>query len=203
MLDFIFPSPCLLCDKNGKPICSTCLNSLELHLDKTERNGLEIYHLTPYGSEIGKIITAIKEKGLTALIAEVLRQKSWPDSWLDVWLVPIPSAPQNELKRGFAHTEILARKLAAKYQRLSVKNILRSKTRRLDQAGLSQRQRKENLVQAFDCRLGITSSKPLVLIDDVYTTGATMASAREALEAAGFVVLGGWVIALVDSPKSA
>lgn len=116
MLDFIFPSPCLLCDKNGKPICSTCLNSLELHLDKTERNGLEIYYLTPYGSEIGKIITAIKEKGLTALIAEVLRQKSWPDSWLDVWLVPIPSAPQNELKRGFAHTEILARKLAAKYQ---------------------------------------------------------------------------------------
>ncbi len=203
MLDFFFPSPCLLCGKNGKPICTNCLLRLQLQLGRTKSHGLEIFYLSIYQDEIAKVITAIKDKGLTSLIIPLLQYCSWPDNWQAVTLVPIPSARQAEIKRGFSHTKLLAKALASKHPNLKVANLLRSKTRRLDQAGLSQKERLDNLAGAFECRTGSTSASRVVLIDDVYTTGATMAAARQTLESSGFEVFGCFVLALVKAPKSA
>lgn len=203
MLDFFFPSLCLLCEKNGKPICNSCKDRLGLQLSRTKNGELEIVYLSIYQDGIAKVITAIKDKGLTSLITPMLQHGCWPENWLDVILVPIPSARQAEIKRGFSHTELLAKALARKYPHLKVASLLRSKTRRLDQAGLSHRERLDNLAGAFECRTGRSSAKPVVLIDDVYTTGATMTAARQTLESAGFEVVGCFVLALVKLPNSA
>ena len=198
MLDFLLPSPCLLCEKNGKPICLHCLEGLQLKVQQTSRAGFDLWYLATYNDAIAKIVLAIKDRGITSLISALVSQAAWPQSAHGVSLVPIPSSRDAELKRGFSHTEILAKKIAAKNRGLRVARLLRSKTRRLDQTGLSVEERKTNLSGAFEIRRGISTSLPVVLVDDVYTTGATMAAARETLEAAGVRVLGGWVLALVE-----
>ncbi|MEY3406838.1 MAG: hypothetical protein RLZZ556_910 [Actinomycetota bacterium] len=198
MLDFLLPSLCLLCEKNGKPICLHCLEALQLKVQQTSRAGFDLWYLATYNDAIAKIVLAIKDKGRTSLISALVAQAAWPQSAQGVSLVPIPSSRDAEQKRGFSHTEIFAKKIAARNHGLRVAKLLRSKTRRLDQAGLSVEQRKANLSGAFEIRRGISTSLPVVLVDDVYTTGATMAAARETLEAAGYRVLGGWVLALVD-----
>ena len=198
MLDFLLPSPCLLCEKNGKPICLNCLEGLQLKVQQTSRSGFDLWYLATYNDAISKIVLAIKDRGITSLISALVAQAAWPQSDHGVSLVPIPSSRDAELRRGFSHTEVFAKKIAAKNRGLRVARLLRSKTRRLDQTGLSVEQRKKNLSGAFEIRRGISTSLPIVLIDDVYTTGATMAAARDTLEAVGYLVLGGWVLALVE-----
>lgn len=167
-------------------------------MQQTIRADFQLWYMANYNEAMAKIVLAIKDKGITSLISALVSNGCWPQNLQEISLVPIPSSRDAEHKRGFSHTDIFAKKIAAKNQGLSVTRLLRSKTRRLDQAGLSPKQREVNLSGAFEIRTGISTSLPVVLVDDVYTTGATMAAARATLEAGGYRVLGGWVLALVD-----
>lgn len=201
MLDFLLPAPCLLCGMTGKPLCSKCLGSLELKLQVMHSDNLDIYYLTDYKPEIAKIITGIKDRGLTSLIPLITANSSWPEAIRNVCLVPIPSSKQNLKRRGFNHTEIFARKLAKQNEGIYVSSILVSASRRKDQAGLSPVERAKNMANAFQV-LRLRPKQPkIVLVDDVYTTGATALEAKRTLEAAGFRVIACWVVALVQAPN--
>jgi predicted amidophosphoribosyltransferase len=74
--------------------------------------------------------------------------------------------------------------------------LLRSARSRLDQVGLSSLDRSKNMEGAFrlDLRGYRPSNRPIVLVDDVLTSGASMASAiqtigLEGLSVSGFCVL--------------
>lgn len=203
MLNFLLPSPCLLCAKNGRPLCLTCLGELQLVLRHVTRSGFDLYYLAKYNQAIAKIVLAIKEKGQTALIPALLGAVESPTNFNGALLVPIPSSKEAERKRGFSHTEIFAKQLIRNNPELRLARLLKSKTKRLDQAGLSFEERKANLSGAFEVCKGYNFSAAVVLVDDVYTSGASMSAAKQALEEAGFSVLGGWVLALVEQPKTA
>jgi predicted amidophosphoribosyltransferase len=63
-----------------------------------------------------------------------------------------------------------------------------------DQAGLDRVQRLANLAGAFRA-VGVHPSGPVVVVDDIVTTGATLAEAVRACQAAGRPVIGGAVVA--------
>lgn len=203
MLDFLLPSPCLICNKNGSPLCQLCLATIDLKPNRTTLNKLPVWYLSKYNENMAKLISAIKERGQTALISRLLNFEITDSEFLSALLVPIPSTRKSEIRRGFSHTELIAKKLASGKPSLRVAKLLRSKTERVDQAGLSIAERQENLRDAFCVSSGKHVGKPVVLIDDVYTTGATVSAARDCLEAAGFLVLGCFVLALVDAPRQA
>ena len=62
-----------------------------------------------------------------------------------------------------------------------------------DQSNLDEKQRSQNLVGAFDCvskNLHLAQSSPVILVDDLLTTGATLREAIRALGQRGLLPLG-------------
>lgn len=103
-------------------------------------------------------------------------------------LVPIPMPYRRQVGRRFNQAGELARALG-RLTGLAVDHRLlvrRGETRR--QVGLSAAQRQKNLAGAFRARpdcLDRLKGRGVVLVDDVITTGATMAAATRALQRAG------------------
>ena len=93
----------------------------------------------------------------------------------------VPGRHRDVMERGFDHSAVLARAVAVRlglgYQRLLLRTGPRS-----DQTGLSRDERFANLEGAFASR---PVPRPVVLVDDLVTTGATAGACARALLAAG------------------
>jgi ComF family protein len=117
----------------------------------------------------------------------------------DVVLVPVPLHPRRERERGFNQAERISAALA---EWLGLRHEPRALVRRLDtpsQTGLSAAQRRRNLMGAFAVRRrAALSGRPVVLVDDVATTGATARACARALRQAGATEVRLVVAARVD-----
>lgn len=138
------------------------------------------------------IINNLKEKGITSLTPSIANfaKQLWPEELKSAMLVPIPSSRTNSKKRGFSHTALIAKAIAKQVPGIRTWDLLRSQSKRLDQVGLSPKQRVENLQGAFraETRGFHSLNRPIVLIDDVITSGATMSEAIRCLRTAGLEV---------------
>ena len=103
-------------------------------------------------------------------------------------LVPIPLAPKRLRTRGYNQSEMLARALARKW-RIPVLPDLLVRTRETPtQTALTPGTRLANVRAAFAANVHcpmINEHWTLIVVDDVFTTGATLAEAARALEQAG------------------
>jgi predicted amidophosphoribosyltransferase len=136
-----------------------------------------------YDASARTIVSAWKERGLrrlARLAAEVVADSlSRPDV---VALTFVPPDDDRALVRGHRPPERLARELGASWD-LPVLPIL-ARTRRIDrQRGLAREARRRNVAGAFIARQQVPGR--VALVDDVYTSGATVAAAASALRAAG------------------
>jgi ComF family protein len=105
-------------------------------------------------------------------------------------LVPIPLGPARLRRRGYNQSLWLARALAAQW-RLPVLAQLLVRTRdTATQTALTPRARQANVAGAFTVHASVLRGRgPLVLVDDVFTTGSTLAESARALEASGFATV--------------
>ena len=205
LLDLLLPTPCILCQKIGAAMCAECVSNFEIRTNKLARGFISGYSFTDYSSESAAVVNAVKEQGQTSLLkfmAEFML-RAWPEEYGQVQLVPVPSSPLNLKRRGFSHTELLAKQLTRGLDSVRVTNLLRSVKPRGDQVGLSFPEREQNLVGAFkgDLRLWREELGPVVLIDDVFTSGATLSQAWQSLEDLGVVVAGFCVFAQITPRK--
>ncbi len=114
-----------------------------------------------------------------------------------VRLVPVPSAPATVRARGDDVTWRLARVAAARLRRAGVdaaaERLLVQARAVSDQAGLDAAARARNL--AGSLRAAQRRGPPVVVVDDIATSGSTLREAVRAAEASGRVVLGAAVVA--------
>lgn len=115
-------------------------------------------------------------------------------------LVPMPSRPKVVRERGVDTTARLAKTAARALREVGVPvravPALCHARAVEDQAGLSRDQRQANLSGALRARrAGAVASSGVVLVDDISTSGASLAEAARALRAAGVPVLGAATIA--------
>lgn len=198
LLDYLLPTPCLLCKVSGAVLCKKCLAELCFVANEVNLDGLHGYAFGEYADANKVLVNAIKEQGITAAIRPVAKliQAQFPEELQNTVLVPVPSSPANYRKRGFQHTALMTKALAGFGRGISSREILKSTKDRVDQAGLSASERLGNMQDAFRVVSG-QSPISVWLYDDVLTTGATLASAKAALLAAGIEVRGFCVLARV------
>ena len=102
-------------------------------------------------------------------------------------LVPVPLHARREKARGFNQAAVLAHKLA-KTTRLPLDEVSLIRTSHSDRhrAGMDAKGRRETVEKAFVVRYPrLISGESVLLVDDVFTTGATVSSCASALLAAG------------------
>jgi len=144
-------------------------------------------------------------KRLGALLAEQVL--AIPDLPPDLLVVPVPLFPAKQRQRGFNQAERLARSavavLRSRRPEMRLKLVAGALTRQRateSQAGLSPHQRRANVRGAFFvARPANFTGRDVLLIDDIYTTGATARACSQALRRAGAAHV--WVVTLARAQR--
>jgi len=101
------------------------------------------------------------------------------------YLVPLPLHPKKQRERGFNQAEILTHHLSTRLN-IPIEHVLQRVVDTPPQSGLHPRQRMENVSGAFDIAKNISpKSKCYIIIDDIYTTGASLNECAKVLLEAG------------------
>lgn len=111
-------------------------------------------------------------------------------------IVPMPLHWLRRWRRGFNQSGLLARELARRTG-LPVRNAVRRRRNTAPQAGLSHARRRENVGGAFRCKDSVAGMRVL-LVDDVFTTGATASACSHALKRGGAKAVEVLTLARVD-----
>jgi len=110
-------------------------------------------------------------------------------------LIPVPLHFSRRFSRGFNQAEFLARRLGCRLKLPVLVHKLRRRRRTSAQSGLDRKQRRTNIHGAFSC--GELRGMKVALVDDVLTTGTTLAECTRALRASGTADVAVWVAARV------
>jgi predicted amidophosphoribosyltransferase len=206
--ELIFPSRCLGCRQLGIGICSQCRASWHPHIYRSNvfASGISfpVYSAVAYSPVAQKVLLGAKEAALhdaDQLIHQALTHSlAYFYSEIGIAdLVPIPSRKINTRKRG--RDFILEQTYELSQQpSVQVRAILSHARRVKDQTTLNSRSREINLSQSMKCANQVEPSNiPVIIIDDLVTSGATLREAGRALSAAGYKVIGA-VTACVAKP---
>ena len=107
-------------------------------------------------------------------------------------IVPVPSHPTHNAKRGYTPATVLAEHLS-RATRIPIKHALIATRESKPQKSLCREQRLQNLTDVFQTKHSIT--QPVILVDDVVTSCATAIAASSALNKAGANHIEIWAIA--------
>lgn len=164
----------------------------------------------PYDDLLRNLISAHKERQAWLLTPALGRRLAGSVAPLlraagpgPVYLVPVPSAAAAIRNRGrdatAAIATVAARSLAGTRPGDSIRmvRLLRPVRRLADQSDLTEAERHANLSGAYAVRSGrsLRTAGRVIVVDDLVTTGSSLAEATRALTAAGLEVVGAAVIA--------
>jgi ComF family protein len=114
-------------------------------------------------------------------MADFVRSLHWT---LD-GIVPVPLGRQRLKERGYNQVALVARPLSYELGLAYLPNVLWKTRETRSQVGLNMQERRENAAKAYQAHPSAAKWRSLLLMDDVATTGATIAACTEALISAG------------------
>ena len=184
LLDWIYKKKCYICksSKESAKICSNCYDKLYFNDFKVIRiiDGVNVYSAGAYTNELQKMIRGLKyhrQQELGFYLAKFLY-----DYWKNLGIneefqvIPVPLHKNRMRKRGYNHMEIVGSEFCKmSSDKLNTKLIERTKDT-VAQYKLSYNKRIENLSNAFKVNKENLLDSPILIIDDITTTGATFES---------------------------
>ncbi|MGW4323243.1 ComF family protein [Streptomyces sp. NPDC004684] len=209
--DLVLPAECAGCGRPRTVLCPRCRAVLGGSAPRRVRPvpepaGLPAVHAAaPYADEVRAVLLAHKERGALALAAPLgaalagavragLRRAGLERGGRPVLLVPVPSARRAVRARGHDPARRIALAAAAGLRRTGtparVPAVLRQRRAVADQSGLDSRQRLANLAGALEVAPGgvrLLRAGPVVLVDDLMTTGASLTEAARAVRSAVYL----------------
>lgn len=211
----LWPTRCVVCDMPGDVLCDRCrlqlpyldwwracpvcgaphgrtqcteCNRVMLARVGQERPPFDACASTMlFESGAARIVRAYKDQGERRLAGEmaIMMANTIHPLWArdSAAIVAIPATAKAVRLRGFDHMEEIAQRLADALGLPTARILARPKS--VDQRALGRSERFVNLEGRFHVLPGATVPSALLLVDDVYTTGATLFAASEALRVAG------------------
>lgn len=156
-----------------------------------------------YGGPLAAAIVRMKYAGKSALakpLGKLLAQAAAPYSDTIDWVVPIPLHPKRLRERGFNQATLLATPVAKALDAKLGHSLLKRIKHTAPQASLNAQERAANVAHAFYASAQVRGARVL-LIDDVRTTGATLASAALTLRHAGASAVSTLALAHAESTR--
>ncbi|MGP3970757.1 ComF family protein [Streptomyces sp. 6N223] len=213
IVGLVLPVACSGCGEGRVVLCEECRRVLGAGPARRVRPWPEppglppVYAVAEYADRARAVLLAHKERGMLALavplgraLALSVRAACGEGRGGPLSLVPVPSARAAVARRGHDPVRRIARAAAGVLRRegmaARVRPVLRQRRGVADQAGLSARQRLANLSGALAVTPGgLAGDEPVLLVDDLVTTGASLTEAARAVRAAGGMPLGAAVVA--------
>jgi len=215
-LDLAFPAVCAGCGREGEPLCPSCCPSLDARLDL--RGGtpiglpadlpaplLQLEWCAPFAGPARAALHQLKyagERRLAVPLGEAVARR-WSRVGVGASLVvPVPVHAARERERGYDQAALIA-EAAASRLRMPFVHALERHRATVAQFELGRDERSSNVSGAFrlrsqagaaDASAGV-AGRWVLLIDDVVTTGATLAACAETLEGAGAVAVSAIAVA--------
>ena len=206
-LEALAPNRCLGCEAlepRASGYCDDCGTPIPLLDVAFQLDGVPVFAGTRYAEPVISAIHRFKYGAEPELCGALSALSGRAIDLLgiepgDVW-VPVPLHPLRLAERGYNQAALLAQEFA----RLAHGKVDPRRLRRLrhtdQQAKRDRRERGENVARAFAVRERTQGSgERVVLVDDVVTTGATLAACIDALRARGDQVVGCVAIAHADT----
>lgn len=211
----LWPTRCAVCDTPGEALCAVCRRDLAYldwwracprcgapygriqctecgsfamgKLDRTAPPFRSCASAVLFDDAASRIVTTYKDQGERRLAADLARAivPVLHPMWLaeDPVLCPVPATTKALRERGFDHIELVVDELAVLTGLKSAHLLARPRSK--DQRTLGRASRLANMQGRFSALRGIQAPSHVLLIDDVFTTGATFYAASDALLEAG------------------
>ena len=102
-------------------------------------------------------------------------------------IVPVPLSPSRKTERGFNQAEVIARIVSTSLNKtLDSMSLVRKKDTPMHRAAMDRKSREVTVRNAFDVvRPKLVDGRSILLVDDIYTTGATVSYCAKALKKKG------------------
>jgi ComF family protein len=199
VIDLLFPPRCVVCDRAGEALCDHCIATLQVAAPFDPPDGLRSCRaLLDYAGSTRALVAALKYRNHRAVVARLgraLAALAAPIPAVDVVTWP-PTSRSRRRDRGFDQAELLARSTARVLGRPVRRLLARIDGPAQTDSTLAGRR----VGPGFD----VVESPPrrVLLVDDVVTTGATLANAARALYQAGAADVHGVAVARTRPPSS-
>lgn len=207
LLDLLLPGICAGCGRAGPSVCDSCQAELVGQACPWQPSpppvGLPACtRAAPYDGVARSALIAFKEHGRADLCRPLGAALSHAvevfavGAAVPITLVPVPASPAALRRRGRDHVLQLARaagrQLRDRGTPVRVLPLLRATRTPADQSALDASRRATNVREAFAVRPWCTTTRggPVILVDDIITTGATAAECAKTLAAGGCPVDG-------------
>ncbi len=222
LADLLFPPRCVGCGRGGSFLCPPCQAGLPRaqatlcpHCGRPLRPGEACLPCRPWPFAVDGIVSPLLFEGavreavhgfkyanfralaasLASLLADYLEANPLPG---DV-LVAVPLHRGRLRERGYNQAALLATELGRRLRRPVVEGCLvRHRPTPPQVRTASVEERRRNVEGAFGCRDGRLQGQRVLLIDDVYTTGATLNACAQALKDGGAPEV--WGLTVAHSP---
>jgi len=178
---------CYFCGKVEEIICHECL-ILNLDLAKIQYiQGIPILTMTNKDITFSKLITSYKDEGVSDLVQPFSRIISvglrFFSKHQQVKVVNVPSTNKALQKRGVDPISLMTETacLLAGKRFIYENRLLVNRRERNDQASLNFKQRTLNMENAF--KASFAEIKPVIIVDDLITTGSSITQSIYALRA--------------------
>ena len=201
-LNLLFPIECLGCGEIGPDICERCI--YEFRPAKRQHYDWLLSLGNYRDPTIKKILWHIKKLPnaraasiIAAIFARtILNRPHDPTEWT---FVPVPITGKRFRERGFNQSALLAKALGEAFKfSVALASLVKHRDTPKQGTSKSKAERKRNVLGSFkvDPRGNqLITGKNIILVDDVTTTGSTLAEARNALLEAGAFRVMAWTIA--------
>lgn len=200
ILDLLFPKYCIGCGEEGQWICKLCQRKIVLIKNPTCPKCQRISKMGRFcercrdQSQLKGLVTAayyedgplkeaihtFKYEGVADLkkeLAKILIKSLVSHNFdNDMVVIPVPLHKKRKTQRGYNQSELLVKEILAHFDWQFCNDLKRTKYTKKTQVELSGKDRRKNILNCFDW-IGETDqliSKKVILVDDIYTTGATL-----------------------------